>query len=155
MIKENVLRYLKTVQADIDMSICRNPDTCKVENLQVICGSTRKRRQSDFTFSAQTKEMSKRRIKRQTRYAQVKWDIKVLYDTRNTSLMEAYSIAESTFSEITSIFNNSANNGTLNIPGFTSPEFNTAPNPGLVCETPYTLDHIDKKCSKKPDLYDG
>lgn len=141
-IKHQVLEYLAGVQEDVDKSICPDANTCKVENVNVFCGETSKRKR---------RSMAKYIFKRQTGYALVRWSINILFDDRNTSVMNKYVELSSLLTSIKNKIQEDVNNGKLDIPGFTlsSDAFQTDPRPGVACDSGHTVDYGSIKCSKK------
>ncbi|XP_053380920.1 uncharacterized protein LOC128549009 isoform X2 [Mercenaria mercenaria] len=91
MIKEQVLDYLKGVIEDVDKSICPDPDTCKAENIVVVCGTNSgRRRKRDIGHSIH---------KRQDETFNVTFDIMVVFDIGNKT-------AETHYLDILEFFDN-------------------------------------------------
>ncbi|WAR31961.1 SVEP1-like protein, partial [Mya arenaria] len=78
LIKNTILGYLASIQADIESSLCPG-ESCSVDNLEVICGESRKRRE---TFH--------QRNKRQVGFALVRFNIGAVFNTTNRDVNEAY-----------------------------------------------------------------
>lgn len=138
-IKEHILVYLQGVQADIDNSICRKKDTCKCENLVVVCGdiSGRKRRQEHHIG------------KRQSGYPIAYWDIKTIYDQGNKTTQEAYPEIKGLLTAIALKIMEDINNGTLDIEGFTlSHDAFTTATETSNCDPGYKRELGSLVCSK-------
>ncbi|XP_053380921.1 sushi, von Willebrand factor type A, EGF and pentraxin domain-containing protein 1-like isoform X1 [Mercenaria mercenaria] len=145
-IKQKVLEYLAGVQADVDKSICPDVNTCKVENVVVVCGeiSGRKRRSSGKHIIH----------KRNTDYASVTFDIKVLFEQGNKTTQDAYIGLLDVLNAIKDLIQEDVNNGELNV--YTdltlsqSDGFVTADNPNLLCDSGYKVDTGSSSCKPCP-----
>ncbi|KAH3782513.1 hypothetical protein DPMN_160430 [Dreissena polymorpha] len=136
-IKEAVLKYLSRIKDDIDRSICPGRN-CRVDNINVVCGSNQKRRSTVYI---------QRLAKRQTTYARVTFDIATLFDLSKTSSQEAFNISLPLLTAISDRLAKDVENGSLDINGFTLERgaYQTSNNTHLKCPLHYKRDGY--KCS--------
>ncbi|XP_052224030.1 signal peptide, CUB and EGF-like domain-containing protein 1 [Dreissena polymorpha] len=139
-IKEAVLKYLSRIEDDIERSICPGRN-CRVDNINVVCGSNQKRRSTVYI---------KRLAKRQTTYARVTFDIVTLFDLSNTSSQEAINISLPLLTAMSDRIAQDVENGSLDINGFTLGRgaYQRSTSPHLKCPLHYKRDGF--KCKPCP-----
>ncbi|WAR32012.1 SVEP1-like protein [Mya arenaria] len=135
MIKNAVLGYLASIQEDIESSICPG-ESCSVDNLGVICGESRKRRETE-------------RKKREFGFALVRFHIGAVFNTSNRDVNEVYEDLLPKLQMIGNRITTDVAAGRLDITGFVldNDAFIVSNGIAKVCPEGYILDgFICKAC---------
>ncbi|XP_053388959.1 sushi, von Willebrand factor type A, EGF and pentraxin domain-containing protein 1-like isoform X2 [Mercenaria mercenaria] len=111
MIKQQVLDYLAGIIENVDNSICPDPETCKIENLVIVCGAnsgTRRRRENKHGIN-----------KFQDGKIVVTFDIMVVFDAGNKTAENAYLDILEFYENVTGLIKVYVNEGKFDIQNLT------------------------------------
>jgi hypothetical protein len=140
-IKEQVLVYLSGVKADVDRSICPESNTCKIENLDVVCGDTSRRKRE----SASSHIIFKRNA-----FWFISFNIMKIFEEENNSTQDAYFDILSDLNSIADDIEQDAFDGViLNADGLPLPADGVQRGTAdLSCDPGYKVDTGTFSCSK-------
>jgi hypothetical protein len=140
-IKEQVLVYLAGVEADVDNSICPDNNTCKIENLDVICGETARRRRKSVTSHD---------IYKRNAYGLISFNVMKKWEQGERSAQDAYTEILSDLNSIADEIEQDAHDGViLNVQSLTLPVDGVQRGTtDLSCNPGYKVDTGSLSCSK-------
>ncbi|XP_060604933.1 sushi, von Willebrand factor type A, EGF and pentraxin domain-containing protein 1-like [Ruditapes philippinarum] len=142
-IKEQVLVYLSGVEADVDNFICPDNNTCKIENLDVVCGETASRKR---------KSASSHIIYKRNAYGLISFNIMKRWIQGDESLQDAYINILSDLNSIANKIEQDAYNGVIhNITDLTLPDDGVQRGTAdLFCNPGYKVDRGTLSCKPCP-----
>ncbi|XP_060604924.1 sushi, von Willebrand factor type A, EGF and pentraxin domain-containing protein 1-like [Ruditapes philippinarum] len=142
-IKEQVLVYLAGVKADIDNSICPDNNTCKIENLDVVCGDTPSRKRKSATSHV---------IYKRNTYGLIRFNVMKKWRQGDKSTQDAYIDITNDLNSIADKIEKDAHGGIiLNGEGLTLPIDGVQKGtPNLFCDPGYKVDTGSLSCKPCP-----
>ncbi|XP_053380914.1 sushi, von Willebrand factor type A, EGF and pentraxin domain-containing protein 1-like isoform X3 [Mercenaria mercenaria] len=145
IIKRQVLGYLAGVLEDVDNSICPDQETCKIENLVIVCGTNSRRRRR--------RETQHGIFKRQDGKIVVTFNIMVDFDARNKTAENAYLDILDFYENVTELIKEYVNEGKFDIQNLTLSvdAFKSDASPEFVCtDSGYKFVSGSLKCKPCP-----